>query len=86
MQAALKAAGDLPVYWINVQADRVWETANNKLLKQMAKKDKQLKIIDWHKASAGKSSWFYSDNIHPKGAGEVNYASLVANHLTGFED
>lgn len=86
VQAALKAAGDLPVYWINVQADRVWETANNKLLKQMAKKDKQLKIIDWHKASAGKSSWFYSDNIHPKGAGEVNYASLVANHLTGFED
>lgn len=81
VEAVMKFAGNKPVYWINIHASRVWQNPDNKLLNKMAKKYKNLNIIDWHKAAAGKSSWFYSDNIHPKGDGAIQYAGLIANDL-----
>ena len=85
IDAAMKVAGNKPVYWMNVHADRVWAKPNNNLLTKMAKKYKNLKIIDWNKKASGQSSWFYSDNIHPKGTGAEKYAALVANSLTNVE-
>ena len=85
IDAAMKVAGNKPVYWMNVHADRVWAKPNNNFLKKMAKKYKNLKIIDWNKKASGQSSWFYSDNIHPKGTGAEKYAALVANSLTNVE-
>lgn len=82
IDAAMKVAGNKPVYWMNVHADRVWAKPNNKLLIKMAKKYDNLKIIDWNKKASGQNSWFYSDNIHPKGTGAEKYAALVANSLT----
>lgn len=49
IDAAMKVAGNKPVYWMNVHADRVWAKPNNNLLTKMAKKYKNLKIIDWNK-------------------------------------
>lgn len=80
----IKYAAGKPVYWINVHADRVWESPDNKLLSQMAKKYSNLKIIDWNKTSEGKTAWFYSDGIHPKGEGAIKYAALIANSIAAI--
>ncbi len=81
IEAAMKVAGNKPVYWMNIHADRVWAKPNNNLLTKTAKKYKNLKIIDWNKKASGHNAWFYSDNIHPKGTGAEEYATLVANSL-----
>lgn len=49
IEAAMKVAGNKPVYWMNIHADRVWAKPNNNLLTKTAKKYKNLKIIDWNK-------------------------------------
>lgn len=86
VDAVMDAAGTKPVYWLNVHADRVWEKPNNALLKKMAKKYKNLKIIDWNKAATGHKAWFYSDSIHPKGEGAIEYAALIAKHLAAVTE
>ena len=45
IDAAMKVAGNKPVYWINVHADRVWAKPNNNLLKKMAKKYKKMTMV-----------------------------------------
>ena len=64
---------------------RPWESNNNEQLEAMAKKYPNLTIIDWHGLSANQSSWFYSDAIHPKDQGAINYTRLVLENMTKIE-
>ncbi|MFC4652909.1 acyltransferase family protein [Lactococcus nasutitermitis] len=75
-------AGNKPVYWINNRAPgKPWISVNNAQLAAAAKKYHNLKIINWYAASAGKTDWFWSDNIHPKGTGAIAYARLIADTM-----
>lgn len=78
----MEEIGDKPVFWINNQMPRPWETNNNEQLEAMAKKYPNLTIIDWHGLSENQSSWFYSDAIHPKDQGAINYTRLVLENMT----
>lgn len=70
-----------PVYWINNQMPRPWETGNNEQLDKAAEKYSNLTIIDWHGLSANQSSWFYSDGIHPKDQGAINYTRMILESM-----
>lgn len=79
----MKEAGKIPVYWINLHVpSRPWEAGDNSQIAEAAKDYKNLHVIDWHKLSSGQNAWFYSDNIHPQGAGAVAYTKLIMNELT----
>ncbi|MGL4248963.1 MAG: acyltransferase family protein [Lactococcus garvieae] len=78
----MEEIGDKPVFWINNKMPRPWETNNNEQLEAMAKKYPNLTIIDWHGLSENQSSWFYSDAIHPKDQGAINYTRLVLENMT----
>lgn len=79
----MKAANGKPVYWINVHVPtRPWQNQDNELLKNAAKKYKNLTIIDWYNDSQNHTDWFYSDNIHPYGEGATQYTKLIMTNLT----
>ena len=40
-----------------------------------------IRVADWQTYSAGHREWFYSDGIHPKGAGAAAYAALIRDTL-----
>ncbi|MFK4782447.1 acyltransferase family protein [Lactococcus petauri] len=82
VEKIMEEVGDKPVFWINNQMPRPWESNNNEQLEAMAKKYPNLTIIDWHGLSANQSSWFYSDAIHPKDQGAINYTRLVLENMT----
>lgn len=81
VEKIMQEVGDKPVYWINNLMPRPWEKSNNNQLKEMAKKYPNLTIIDWHGLSENQSSWFYSDGIHPKDQGAMNYTRLILESM-----
>ena len=80
-RAAVKQAGSKrTVFFVTVRVPRAWEDANNATLRACDKsfKGKRVRIIDWHKLSDKKNSWFYSDGYHPKeSSGAIRYANLI---------
>ena len=81
VEKIMQEVGDKPVYWINNLMPRPWEKSNNNQLKEMAKKYPNLTIIDWHGLSENQGSWFYSDGIHPKDQGAMNYTRLILESM-----
>ncbi|WP_081165630.1 acyltransferase family protein [Lactococcus garvieae] len=81
VEKIMKEAGDKPVYWINNRMPRPWEASNNEQLTEIAKKYSNLTIIDWYGFSEHQDSWFYSDGIHPKDQGAINYTRLILESM-----
>jgi hypothetical protein len=65
------------IYWANINIRESWEKQTNQFLKKLAAEHKNITIIDWKTASAGKWSWFARDHEHPNTTGSRVYAKLV---------
>jgi hypothetical protein len=67
------------VILVTVRAPRSWVDDNNEMIRAAAAKyaADNVRLADWHKASAGQRQWFYADGIHTKGAGSQAYAALI---------
>ncbi|MGN7471212.1 acyltransferase family protein [Brevibacillus sp. SAFN-007a] len=66
---------------INTRVPRPWESVVNQTLADVAAAHPNIKLIDWHAASAGKPSYFYKDGVHLNSEGARAYALLVAHAL-----
>jgi hypothetical protein len=71
------------VVLITAKADRSWIKGSNASIWAAYKlfKGGNVRVADWQTYSAGHREWFYSDGIHPKGAGATAYAQLIRNTL-----
>ena len=71
------------VVLITAKADRSWIAGSNASIWAAYKlfKGGNVRVADWQSYSAGHRDWFYSDGIHPKGAGATAYAALIRDTL-----
>ncbi len=68
---------------ITAKADRSWIKGSNASIWAAYKafRSGNVRVADWQSYSAGHREWFYSDGIHPKGAGAAAYAALIRDTL-----
>ena len=73
---------DVPVVvWVNVSIAREWETHNNRLIRHFARRFANVRIVDWHAASSGRTDLFTPDMVHPNALGAEVYAQLITDAL-----
>jgi peptidoglycan/LPS O-acetylase OafA/YrhL len=67
------------VVLVNLHVPRPWETANNRMLSEVARQHPEVRMVDWHDASAGhEEDYFWADTIHLRPDGATIYAALIA--------
>lgn len=69
------------IVFVNLKLPRNYETANNQLLDEAAKKHPNIRVVDWHSRSMNASNVFGKDGIHLLGNGAKLYAELISNAL-----
>lgn len=67
--------------FVNLKLPRNYESANNQLLDEAAKKHPNVRVVDWHSRSMNAENIFGKDGIHLLGNGAKLYAELIANAL-----
>ena len=73
---------DKYVYLVNVRSPDPLQDVNNALLQQAADEHENVRIIDWHAASAGHDEYFDGDGTHlTAGDGRQAYLALIAGAL-----
>lgn len=73
---------DKYVYLVNVRSPDPLQDVNNALLQQAADEHENVRIIDWHAASAGHDEYFDGDGTHlTAGDGCQAYIELIAGAL-----
>ncbi len=73
---------DKHVYLMNVRSPDPLQDINNALLQQAADEHENVRIIDWHAASAGHDEYFDGDGTHlTAGDGCQAYLALIAGAL-----
>ena len=76
---------DKHVYLVNVRSPDPLQDVNNALLQQAADEHENVRIIDWHAASAGHDEYFDGDGTHlTAGDGCQAYIELIAGALEGL--
>lgn len=69
------------IVFVNLKLPRNYESANNQLLDDAAKKHPNMRVVDWHTRSMNAGNVFGKDGIHLTGNGAKLYAELIANAL-----
>lgn len=70
------------IYWVTVYGTHLdWQNQVNHTIRQLAAKNRNVHIIDWHKAASGHADWFYSDGIHLQPAAQPKYAKVIKKGL-----
>lgn len=78
----MKEIGDRNVFWVNVRVPtRRWQNEVNDMLTAMAKKYKNLTVIDWYDYSNAHEDWFYDDRVHPNVDGRLKYTNFIAKAI-----
>jgi hypothetical protein len=67
------------VFLVTVKVPRSWMAPNNRTLRacDAAFAPGRVILVDWARASAGRSSWFYRDGYHLTPSGRSAYAALI---------
>ena len=69
------------IVFVNLKLPRNYESANNQLLDEAAKKHANIRVVDWHSRSMNVANVFGKDGIHLLGNGAKLYAELISNAL-----
>ncbi|MGN0193772.1 MAG: acyltransferase family protein [Pseudoramibacter sp.] len=79
VEALLKVLGkNRSVFWVNVYGPSLdWTEANNQYLLQLAKKHRNVTVIDWNSELSAHPEWLWEDGIHPNPDGSKAYAGLI---------
>ena len=73
---------DVPVViWINLRVPRQWERHNNDLIDELPARYPNVRVVDWHGASAGRRGLLASDGVHLTPDGYRVLAALVHDTL-----
>ncbi len=76
-------AGVSRVVFVNDKVPRQWESQNNAVLAEGAKRYPNVVVVDWHAASADHPEYFWKDGIHLRPAGALAYSGLIAAAVKG---
>lgn len=80
LRRALLRLRDIPrVIVLNDRVGRYWESANNHTIASIAPDFDNVRLLDWHRVSAGHPSWFYDDGTHLTPTGAIAYTRLIAS-------
>jgi len=76
----MEVAADVPlVAFVNAHVPtRKWEGETNRQLAEGVERYDNAVLVDWFTPMDGRSDMFAADNVHPKQAGRVIYADLIA--------
>lgn len=66
---------------VNTRVPRKWEEAVNSTLAEVVAEHPNTKLVDWHKASAGKAEYFSADGVHLTPQGAQAFAALVVDAI-----
>ncbi|MBD5806989.1 acetyltransferase [Lactobacillus sp. 0.1XD8-4] len=70
------------IFWVTAHVPtKPWQQTVNDEIKDVAKKHKNVHVVDWYKASQGHTEWFASDNVHMGPAGNDHFARLIAKAI-----
>jgi len=81
IDAFMRAAGELEVYFVTVRVPRLWESEVNVTLLAAPKRWPNAHIIDWHDYANAHDDWFVRDGLHLNASGQQGYAGLIASTL-----
>ena len=82
--AHIDLTGGKTTYFITIRMPYPWqENNNNTMLREAAKKNKNVGIIDWHGYSEGHSEYLNDDGIHPNMPGAYAYATMLRQAVCG---
>ena len=85
VQELIDAVGGKPLYFVTIRCPDSWQDPNNALLRQVAAKNGNVGIIDWHAASTGHDDWLVPDGQHLTATGYDAYANLLMSALVKVE-
>lgn len=81
-QTIIDALGDRKIFWVTCYGKHVsWVPKSNRTIRKLAKKNKNVEIIDWNQEGPKHPDWFYSDGIHLTPEGQKGYAKFLRNCL-----
>lgn len=70
------------IYWINVYGKNIsWQKKVNKTIKELAKKHKNLHVIDWANTAKKHADWFYQDGTHLNTKGQEGFAKFIKKKI-----
>lgn len=78
----IEMCGNQEIFWINVVNDD--EVHFNSTLQSLAKKYKNIHIIDWNQISKGHKEYFIADGIHLTSEGKKVYAKTIYDSIYQF--
>jgi hypothetical protein len=67
------------VFLVTNRVPRSWQDSNNATLRRCDRSfaASRVRLIDWHRASAGHPEWFAADGVHTSAAGRRAFARLI---------
>ena len=81
-EEVMEIAGTEPlVAFINVHVPRKWEATSNRELAAGVERHDNAVLVDWYGATKGRNNLFAGDGFHPKQAGRVIMAELIASTI-----
>ena len=68
---------------LTLKVPRWWESGNNAVLKSVARRFRNVTVIDWHWWGTRHGGWFWGDGYHLRPEGAAAYSRLVVKALKG---
>ncbi len=62
---------------------RDWQDPNNRIIRSMSGKYRNVTVVDWHALSSGHGNWLYSDGLHLTAVGAAAYSGIAIQALRG---
>lgn len=70
------------IYWVNAHIPtKDWQAAVNKQILQVAKKRKDVYLVDWYSLSKQHPEWFASDGVHMNDKGNAQFTRLIVTTI-----
>jgi len=78
----MEAAGsDRLMVFVNVRMPRTWEGASNRTIAEGVERYGNAVLVDWYSTTRDRDDLFAADGLHPKQAGRVIMAELIAEAI-----
>lgn len=79
----LKAIGSKrQIYWITAHVPtKNWQTSVNETIHSLAKKHKNVHVVDWYSYSKDHPEWFSKDSVHPNTDGNAQFVHLLVKTI-----
>jgi lysophospholipase L1-like esterase len=76
----MELAADVPlVAFVNVRVPRSWEGISNREIAEGVERYDNAILVDWYEVTWNRNNLFAKDGVHPKQAGRVIMAELIAD-------